>query len=288
MNSLKETKEEKKLQLGFNKDFNNQEYHDDRDYVSSSGLKMMYKEPRRFHKTYVLNEDSMQMNQSNLDYGSYVHCRILEPHLEHVEFTIWEGASRRGKAWEFFRDSNTDKTIITKSQKYEADKLIHNFERAKVLIGEHDNEKEVLISSFFEGGTPEETLCVILNGIKVKVRFDYRKEFSSYGSINDIKTTASLVDSPERAEEVCAQFGYDVSAALYCDAVELETGLKHDFYFVFLCKKDGNTYIYKASEQMLSEGRRKYKIGLQRLKEARASGIYYKNVIQEIDSVEVK
>lgn len=285
---LNKKKEEFSLKLGFNEYISNEDYHNDREYVSSSGIKLMAKNPREFHRIYVLNEESSFGNQSALDFGSYVHSRILEPHLTEEEFSIFDGKSRRGKAYEEFLEANEGKTIITNSQKYEADKLIHNFERATVLMGDADNEKETNVSKFFTGGKAEETLCVVLDGVKVKVRFDYRKEFDSFGSINDIKTTSSRVDTPEKAQEVCAMFGYHVSAALYVDAVHQETGLPHDFYFCFICKADGNTYMYKASEQMLEEGRKTYKEGLAALAKARETGVYYKNIIKEINFVPLK
>lgn len=273
-----------KLELGFNKGIDNAVYHDDREYVSSSGIKMLYKDPRLYYKNYILNETDT-FNQSAMDLGSYIHALILEPHLVEKEFAIFLGASRRGGVWEEFEKENAGKIIITRSQKAVADKLIEGFRNTKIIMGDHNHEKEVSLSSFYEKGEAEETLCVVIDDVKVKVRFDYRKEWDSFGSINDIKTTAADASSPEKAELICQSFGYDVSAALYVDAVEQQTGKPHDFYFTFMSKMDNQSYMYKASEQMLAEGRRKYKIGLERLKEARISGVYYKNIIREINSI---
>lgn len=273
-----------KLELGFNKDISNQDYHDDREYISSSGLKMMYKDPRSYYKAYILGEKET-FNQSAMDLGSYIHALILEPHLIEKEFAVFTGAMRRGKEWEEFQKDVGDRIIITRSQKSLADELVKNFLTTKVIIGAAENEKEVALSSFYTDGNAEETLCVEIDGVKVKVRFDYRKEWDSFGSINDIKTTAAEADSPEKVEEICRSFSYDISAALYVDAVTKHTGKPHDFYFTFMSKADKQSYMYKASEQMLEEGRRKYKIALERLKEARRTGVYYKNVIREINSI---
>ena len=46
------------LKLGFNEDISNDDYHNDREFVSSSGLKLMLKDPRKFYKNYVLGAGS--------------------------------------------------------------------------------------------------------------------------------------------------------------------------------------------------------------------------------------
>jgi hypothetical protein len=84
-------------------------------------------------------------------------------------------------------------------------------------------------------------------------------------------------------EKVCKTFGYDVSAALYVDAVEKETGIKHDFYFTFLSKSDMGVTIWKASEQMLQRGRLKYKKALAKLKRARKLDLWVEVGIEEIN-----
>lgn len=276
-----------KLKLGFNKDIDNQTYHDDREYVSSSGLKLFLKNPRAYYKSYVLNQDQEQINQSALDFGSYIHCRILEPHLLDKEFAVFTGHMRRGKVWEEFEEDNKDKIIITKSQKNSADELLENFENATVILGQKEIEKEVPVSSFFLHGNAEETLCHEIGGIKVKTRFDYRKEFEDFGSINDIKTTNEYVDTKEQVEKICAKWGYDISAALYVDVATEVTGKPHDFYFCFISKKDGDCRLYRASEQMLQLGREKYLKAIEGLSKARKTGVYYENRIEEINSIEL-
>lgn len=272
------------MKLGFNRDISNTEYHEDRTFVSSSGLKLMYKDPRDYYATYVLNEPSMKMNQSNLDFGSYVHALILEPHLVDSQFAIYEGQTRYGKAWEAFKEEHKDKIIVTGSQARTAQQLYDNFNKSTVLLGEGDSKKEVPLSSFYTKGNAEETLCVLLEDVPVKVRFDYRKEWDTYGSINDIKTTSEFAHTKAHAEAIIDTWNYEVSAALYVDAVEQQTGKPHDFYFTFISKKDGKSYMYRASKQMLEVGRRKYKIALERLKKARETGKFFENIILEIDA----
>lgn len=273
------------LKLGLNDYISNEEYHDDREYISSSGLKTILNDARKYYKEYVLDE---KINSSNaaFDFGSYVHCAILEPDKLDAEFAIFDGVQKRGKAYEQCIQENEGKTVISRAQAAQANNLIKAFNDAKVVIGQQGHDKEVEVSSFYRGGYAEQTCTAQIDGIKVKVRSDYRKEFEDFGSINDIKTTGDNIDTAKRAERVCSIYDYDLSAALYVDIFTMVTGKPHDFYFTFLSKNNGECRMYKASEQMLEEGRKKYKEAIQKLKEARKSGIYYVNRIEEINSLE--
>jgi exodeoxyribonuclease VIII len=272
-----------KLIEGFNPKCSNDQYHGDMEYRSSSALKMMLKDPRQFYKTYVLNEPQ-NFNSDALSIGSFIHTRILEPHLVDEEYAIYTGSRRSGEVWKKFKEEAGNKIIITSSQKQLTDQMIDNFNKASVKLGNHGNEKEVLISSFFNGGAAEETLAGTLNGYKVKTRFDYRKEFDDFGSINDLKTTGIALGSAtlEDVEDICTYWGYDLSAALYVDLVSQATGKPHDFYFVFISKKDFQTRIFKASDGMLERGRAMYREAIEKLKEAEKSGVYFENKIQEL------
>jgi hypothetical protein len=272
------------LKEGINEYISNDDYHGDREYISSSGLKSILNNPRKFYKDYILNE-GIQEHNSAFDFGSYVHCAILEPELLDEEFAVFDGIQRRGAAFMRCVEDNPNKTLISRTQASNAAKLIESFKEATVVIGPQGHDKEVKVSSFYIDGKPEQTCTAVIDEVKVKVRADYRKEFVDFASINDIKTTGDNIDCVKGAERVCAMYDYDLSAALYVDIFTSVTGKPHDFYFTFLSKKNQECRIYKASEQMLEAGRKKYKEAIRRLKEARKSGIYYINRIEEINSV---
>lgn len=275
------------LKEGFNQYIDNEDYHADREYISSSGLKLLLEDAREFERLYVKNEPRESRNTASLDFGSYVHALILEPHLVEKEFAVYEGTQRRGKRWEDFQVDNLDKTIITKSQAVEAEKAVRIFNESKVWTKDSNGkDKEAHISSFFTKGKAEETLAGELDGVRVKVRFDYRKEFDKFGSINDIKTTSYDINTKRDIEKISALWGYELSAALYCDMVEKYTGKKHDFYFCYINTKRSMVQLVKASEQMLEAGRLKYKQALKMLKGARETGEYFEKGIMEINYVE--
>jgi len=273
-----------KLPLGLTENISNNRYHDDREYISSSGLKLMLKDGRSFHNQYVLGNKQEFSNQTALDMGTYIHALILEPHLVEEEFAIFPGAIKRGKDWNAFKaDKNNDgKIIMSKSQYNQAKVLIDNFNEASVVLGNQGKEKEVKLSSFFTKGFAEQTLCGTLEGIKIKVRFDYRKDFGNFGSINDVKTTASYIGKISDVETICEQYEYDLSAALYTDMLAMHTDKKQDFFFTFISKKNGEVKIFKASTAMLDRGRKKYKEAIRLLKIARETGVYFENKIEEL------
>mgnify|MGYP003131699595 FL=1 len=253
------------LKLGINK-CDNESYHKDRKFKSSSTLKLFLKDPREYYKRYVLKEEREEMYKSAYDFGSYMHSLILEPHKTVLEFAVFEGATRRGKAYEEFKNANEGKTIITASQAQQALDLLH-------LYNEH-----VDTAGLIQGGVAEHTLCVELDGMPIKVRADYIKE----GMIIDVKTTSDPVDKFSAAKTII-RFDYDLSAALYVDAFKEYTGQDHDFVFAFLNKQNGDVGILKASEDLLNNGRKKYKTAIKNLAKAEKSGIYFKEGIQEVD-----
>jgi len=271
------------LKEGIN-DIDNESYHAEREHVSSSGLKLLLKDPEAFHKHYVLNQKEDISNRSALDFGSYVHALILEPHVIDDEFAIYEGLQRRGDKYKTFASEHEGKIILTRSQADKAHRLFSAFSESAVTLDEGD----VPLQSFFQDGWAEQCLCAELMGVKVKVKTDYRKEEASYASINDVKTSADYISTRADVERICSQWQYDLSAALYVDVAEKVTGRKHDFYFCFITKKPDAVVkckIYKASEQMLQSGRDKYEQALMTLKLARETGSYYELKIQEIDAV---
>ena len=253
------------LKLGINK-CDNESYHKDRKFKSSSTLKLFLKDPREYYKRYVLKEEREEMYKSAYDFGSYMHSLILEPHKTVLEFAVFEGATSRGKAYEEFKNANEGKTIITASQAQQALDLLH-------LYNEH-----VDTTGLIQNGVAEHTLCVELDGMPIKVRADYIKE----GMIIDVKTTSDPVDKFSAAKTII-RFDYDLSAALYVDAFKEYTGQDHDFVFAFLNKQNGDVGILKASEDLLNNGRKKYKTAIKNLAKAEKSGVYFKEGIQEVD-----
>lgn len=274
-----------KLSRGFTKGISNEDYHNDRTHVSSSGLKLMLTNPKLYFEQYVLGKPNEEDKpQTAYDFGSYVHTRVLEPHLLEEEYAIFEGKKKAGKAWEDFKEEHGEgKILLSRSQVDMADKMLYSYENSGVEIGKHGFNTEVGYKTFFTGGDAELTACTDLLGIDVKVRFDYYKNKNGFASINDVKTTSVASLDLDNVQEICDRYNYDLSAALYVDVAQDLTGKEHDFYFLFMSKKPPfDVRLFRASEQMLQRGREKYQTALIRLSEARETGIYYESKIQEL------
>jgi hypothetical protein len=254
------------LKHGMNLDISNEDYHKDRNFESSSSLKLFLKDSREYYKKYILGEREESRFKSAFDFGSYIHSLILEPEKTDDEFIVFDGLARRGKAWTEFKEANQDKIIMTKSQDLMASGLVESYNDHK--------ETEGLI----EDGIPEQTLCIQLEGLDIKVRADYVKD----GMVIDLKTTSDPVDKFAAAKTII-RFDYDLSAALYVDAFKKHTGKDYGFIFVFLNKQSNEISVLKASDNLLENGRRKYKAAIKGLLKAKETGTYYKEGIQEVD-----
>jgi len=244
----------------------NEAYHANRTHVSSSGLKLYLKDPVAYHKQYVqgIPWEVPVALQNAFDFGTYVHAMVLEPHLLEEDFAIYESGCR-----EAFDYDNQGKMLITSGQDHIARRMFDNYSKAVF----HPEDKK--ISTFFEGGKAEESMFAELDGLKVKIRTDYRKVDSDgiYASINDVKSTSKNVNF-KNVTKICEELDYDLSAALYCDVAEKVTGIRHDFYFLFMGKKDYKSEIFKASEDFLERGRRKYKRAIAGIKKSRETNVW--------------
>lgn len=188
----------------------------------------------------------------------------MEPHLLEEEYAIFESGCK-----EAFTYDNEGKTIINKEQDYIARRMYDNFKKTVF----HPEGKP--ISTFFEHGMAEESMFGELDGLKVKIRTDYRKvdKDGKYASINDVKTISKNVNF-KNITTVCQELDYDLSAALYCDVAEQVTGIKHDFFFLFMGKKDYKSEVFRASEEFLERGREKYKRAIKGIKKSRETGVW--------------
>jgi hypothetical protein len=260
---------EKKLVMGINEDCSNDFYHSDREFSSSSVLKTILRDPQKYYEKYILGTYK-DKGGDHFDFGSLVHAMILEPHIVDDEFAFYKGPVKRGKAFESFKEENEGKIIIGSSQKLLADTMVKSF------------NLNPYAPSFIKDAVFEETVCTEINGLKIKVRTDSRQGTN----IGDVKTTGSGV-SFEECINTCIQWDYDLSAALYCDVLEKVRGEKHDFYFFFISKRDGQAKTFKASEQFLENGRRKYLDAIELIKQGRESGDWLK-IIKETPIKELK
>jgi len=258
------------LEPGAYEKLSNEAYHGDKKYYSSSSLKLLLQNPYDFYKKHILKENTFKsVGSTNMDLGSYVHSIILEPEKTSEEFAIYDGI-RRGDAWAKFSQQNKNKIIISANNQILGDKLGD-------AVKDHKAAKELL-----KGGLAEYTYCCQLLGENIKVRADYINVGSNY--ILDVKTTSKPL-TKEALMGAIANLHYDLSVALYVDAFrQINKVEKIDFYFIFVNTKDSlGVEVFKASDVLINNGRRKYRKAIKIMKNCLKSGIWKSEEVEEID-----
>ena len=139
-----------------------------------------------------------------------------------------------------------------------------------------------LAKSLIQNGAAEQTVTAILDEVKVKARTDYIKFGEDEINIIDVKTTSDPTDRLSVGKTI-ARYDYDLSAALYIDTIQTVHKNKEVFFtFLFLNKQTNEVEAYRASDSMIENGRRKYKAALRMLKEAKKTGKYFEEGIEEV------
>lgn len=247
----------------------NEAYHGDTSAFSSSQLKTMLESPEMFYQQYILGRKKA-MDSPALRIGNAVHTKILEPEKFEDEYALYNGV-RRGAKWEQFKNDNENKIILSDKEMVQVDVAVDNVFNTDATL------------PYINGGQPEVSLFTELEGVKIKVRADYINETMGY--IQDIKTTSDLVNETNVRKKIAA-FDYDLSAALYLDAFQ-KAGAKIDsFIWVFTSKNYQSCKVFKASEEMIENGRIKYKRALKSISEYQAKNWNIANDVVEIDPIE--
>lgn len=223
---------------GIVKNLSNEEYHSEQTHLSSSNYKTLLKDTEKFYKEKILGEKE-QKTSNAFDEGSLAHAFILEPHLVDVEFAMFDGFRKAGKAWEDFKNSNPDKTLLSKPQWKRVEGWIDNYRKLPAA------------TELLKGCDVELSLFGKFNNIPTKVRADAINIEEGY--IVDVKTSGYDTDL-ESFKLTVDQFGYDLSAALYRKMYSDYFKKDFDFYFVVLGKKDNKCNVYKISKNTISKG----------------------------------
>ena len=239
----------------------NDEYHGDKDYLSSTNLKHLLKDPSEFKRICIDKEieEVPKSRQNAYDEGSYAHSLILEPDMVEKEYAFFTGFRKAGLEFERFKKANEGRIILSKPQRHRVESWVKAFADRKVAVD--------LIS----GGKSELSLAGKLNDVNIKVRADYINVDKGY--IADVKTTAYDTDV-DSFKYVVSQLSYGLSGALYTRLFSDHYGKPFDFYFIVLGKKDGMCEVYKLSEESLQEGDMAINQALNVYKKCKKSGIW--------------
>lgn len=246
------------------------EYHQKLGGYSSSQFKDLLDDEDVFIAKHI--EKTIGREESAaFDVGTYFHCGILEPHKLNVDCVVFPGKIRRGKDWEVFKEKNKSRTIVTESQKEQAEGLVRAVRNSPVAQDYLDGEAEVslltkiivscgqIYAPYFakrltRTGWVKDLTKVEGFEMTVKVRADMLGD----AYISDLKSTTGNAKSNRSMRDKISHYHYDLSAALYMDMFSLLNPRIREFVWIFASKELFNSKSYRASPKNILVGRAKY------------------------------
>ena len=207
-------------------------YYSDKEYVSNSMLNLLNKSPQTLAKFIEHGGEATPA----MNFGKAFHMSILEPEKFITDIAIYDGKTKRGKAWDEFSSENEDKTIITAVE----------FECIKGMEDRITNVVPHLLEGIKEVVNIWEEV-----GIKCKGKVDIHNPITN--TIIDIKTTSDKSLSSFKSSAY--KYGYHRQAAFYLDGFQAK-----EFIFVVIEKKAPyDIGVYIAGDDFINHGREQYK-----------------------------
>lgn len=255
------------MKFGPNGYISNKDYHGDRTFLSSSGLKLLLADEYEFRRKHIFGHWEEEENAA-FAFGTYLHTLILEPQLAATTTAVYMGKARYGRDYVEFCAKNKHKTVVTVAECTLANRMLKNYNAMPIA------------KSLISQGRCEETFCAEINGVPLKVRFDAIGE--GYGL--DVKTTSSPIDAKNMTQTI-EKYDYALSAALYMDVATAAGSVVSDFYFLFANKKSAQLVLIKAGPDILDRGRQQYLAALEKYNRLKSSG-FFDNVLPIMEIIE--
>ena len=219
-----------KLKFGENPYCSNEDYHNDREFLSSSALKLLVnKQFKDFKNKYILNKKS-NTTKASYELGTLIHTLLLEPENLKTDYAFYPGKVRRGKKFEIFKLKNKGKMILLKS----------TLKKGRSIVNKYKKRKSYKIQ--FKHGKSEITACGKINGVKVKARFDFIDKRRNL--IIDVKSTWYNKIQYNRFVKQSRIYKYHLSAALYLEIARQTYGKEFEFAILCLSTQDGSHFYH--------------------------------------------
>jgi len=238
-------------------ELSNSAYHADRNYLSSSGVKLLLKSPSHFFSRYIAPPGNEPEPTDALIMGSAVHTAILEPDLLTLDYVRAPDVDKRTKegkaAWAEFEKESKGKQVLTAAQ------------WNTVLAMRDSVYANPLARKVLEQATPELSFFARSEDLGTKARTDALKNMVMV----DVKTTDDI--SPYSFSKSVAEYGYHIQEAHYRDVFQQVTGeALGGFVFLVIEKRWPHPCaIYELDEQALQVGRHEQQNGLDIYKRCR-------------------
>lgn len=234
----------------------NSKYHSDTNFLSSSQVKQAVESHANFRwlHNFKKQEESKWTPDSAKDFGSLVHALVLEPEVIDSEFAFIDLDGRNMRLKEnqkykaLFLETNANKIVLTGESKERAHVCEVALKEHKFLNSLLEADGKAELSGFYRDDFYNREL-----------RFRPDKLIRDYNGkdvILDLKTTRDIESFVKDAKW---KYHYDLSAFMYCEGHLKITGNVPDFYFgVVESNSPHRVAVYKASDEFLQQGRKKY------------------------------
>lgn len=264
-------------------DMSNEKYHS-LPAVSSSQLKEALRSPAHYFAKYVAEDREPTEPTANMQLGSAVHVLFLEPAVFEREVVVTPELDRRTKAgkeeWAAFNQSAAGKIILTPEQMKDAEAMANSLHAHPInqIVMEGKGYREASI--FYRD---------IESGLACRVRPDYHippcAEWEN-GLIIDLKTTDDA--RPAAFARTIANFGYQISAAMYCDGFQAYYGTEKPPEFAWLVIERSRPFAcagYSLHREVLESGHSKKREAMNVIAECQKSNSWpsYPLTINPID-----
>ena len=237
-------------------DISAEEYHADKEILGHSALVEILKSPKHYYHRI----SNPHVPTASLEFGTALHAALLEPQRFAETYIVSPKFDRRTKegkadaaAWE---EAHKGAVSVDEAEL----KKLQGMQKA---VLEHSGAKKLLSKCYVEMSyfwTDEDT------GFQCRVRPDVLA-LDDQGDVIaaiDVKSTSNA--SKDKFQKSVMDYGYDLNAAFYSDAIERAIGRRVPYYF--LAVESAEPYgvaLYKAGQSMLDVGRDKYRSALQLL-----------------------
>ena len=257
------------MESDFIKSVNFQEYsgsyHDEKDYISASGLKRLKVSPMHYKEAEKVEETEAMI------FGSAYHCYILEPEKFEDEFYIFndqpiyekligEGyqSPRSTKAYKEWAENEANSVGDRKSISLQ---VYDSIKKMKERLFSHFYARMLLTNGRAEIGFTG-TIETQFGTVNAKFKPDYIKDVKHL--IVDLKTCQDA--SVDGFTRNAAEYDMHIQAAFYADLLSKIEGEGREFTFIFIAQEKKAPYafnIFEASQQFISQGRYEYEHLLQ-------------------------
>ena len=237
-------------------DISAEEYHADKEILGHSALVEILKSPKHYYHRI----SNPHVPTASLEFGTALHAALLEPERFAETYIVSPKFDRRTKegkadaaAWE---EAHKGAVSVDEAE-------LRKLQGMQKAVFEHSGAKKLLSKCYVEMSyfwTDEDT------GFQCRVRPDVLA-LDDQGDVIaaiDVKSTSNA--SKDKFQKSVMDYGYDLNAAFYSDAIERAIGRRVPYYF--LAVESAEPYgvaLYKAGQSMLDVGRDKYRSALQLL-----------------------